>query len=1264
MQCPNINHPEFKALAAKHGETLAYYEWAVENNNGEEESSPLNMTPYHQIKSESFAEFHSTKDGFFATNVAKDISEDGDGKYIGAGIEGLSITNHIIPIIQTRPYSSTDTPGDRAAEKAWRGRDPNDLLSFPDLTIGAISKERYVQLINQKFETGRAKGEILHLSIHEYLTKDPEVRKQIYALMKNAEILSSEVDWLDNKAIRAMLDKTGTDYNSSKGTDKVYSEKIIGTPILNWYGTVDLFVDHGDHIYSIHDLKTGLRFNRVFEDSFFKYGRTSTADIFDTARNRAKLQIMLYAFITKINNPKARFRNLDILYIRNQWSIADHDPYKAVNVPAFLEIIQNTLKYEHAEDYARLQKEVPHFAQLFDAGAYVSFSNADFDSNHPKVSSSDRIAHKMRELQSAIMYDSIVKDIHTKVPPDIGAMRKNIAKLMEEIIELKKDPAVNMAITDVNMGWMDAYLGSQSYSTNPYVQLYYKELSKSKQLARDNNHRVTRQFDILLAKLIKSKGLVSVSRFIGGVNREKLFAFAFKTDAAVQSKHRLIHDDDAEFKNLTPIEKEFLNFINTHIAAVFEKNYMHLLDPNAKDPVANKVVTIRKWRGQEMHVTNLDLHNKLYSVKHKDARSDQFTFYKGFFPKFAPQIDDIIRLHGGFFTKPMLDFIYNRYTTTYFENEFEQWDNEDEAIPMKYLGSQDIDNNENYTLNLEQAFKSFIKHHIYKNHLDEVYTMGQAMRIYLDNQISDLSSSVNADKDQVQHVKRLNEFFEKSVDLHLLGRKQRSFTLSSRKSGRIKDKRFQEFNWVKFLRSLKTFFAGPTMWLKPLSGIPNFVFASLVTIKEGIKTSLGLSTSNAKFGLSEMMFGFKEAFKLIFWDGASNNAYRNNKTYILMEKFGYLPDNHDWYTSNNEMLTARNQLFTSRTMMMFHSMPEEVIATALFVAQMKAMKFTKQDGTESNMWDSYEQKDTTLDDGTKHTVVEWTGGKRGVRNISNDPTTPKYEDVEGMTIEELNAIKFLYEKIHGGYRGDEKVIAEYYVMGELYLQMKKYMPAILKNVWASKGIRQTQGNFIEEVDENGTKIMKWTPQVIEGRFKVIMGLMLNFIGYKQETTEGGKGNKIAKLLGFQFDSTQSWDKLSPAQKEDIHDFILTFSMFFLMYIGYMKLWDRGDDDTLKKLYKRVQDDFASNVNPLELIKNIKNAGIPTAINRSYQLLEGTAELALSMMSFAAGYDDAALTKEGNFRGSANVKRNLHITAPFYDWTTKMENMELYQEYLK
>ena len=476
----------------------------------------------------------------------------------------------------------------------------------------------------------------------------------------------------------------------------------------------------------------------------------------------------------------------------------------------------------------------------------------------------------------------------------------------------------------------------------------------------------------------------------------------------------------------------------------------------------------------------------------------------------------------------------------------------------------------------------------------------------------------------------------------------------------LTENNYTQFNFAKFLRSLKNFFSGPTMWLKPLTGLPNFVFASLINLKEAIKNSAGLGGINSNFGIGDLAYGFKEAIAMQV-QSASAGALRKNKAYLLMEKFGYLPDSYDWFTAPNQLLTARNKLFTSKTMMMFHSVPEEVVATAVFIAQLRAMKYTV-NGVTKSMWEGYgEPKKRVLSDGTEYYEVEWNGDVRGKRNISNIADAPEYEDITGLTIEEINAIKFLYEKMHGGYRADERIAAEYYVAGELIFQLKKYMPSILKNIWASKGIRDTQGRFTTEIDANGVEVLKWTPDVIEGRYRILFGMLFNMLSNKKKK-EGDKGNRILSALGLQFDSAYSWEQLSDAQKSDLKDFMLTASMWALLLVGYFNLWDRDDEDTLAKIYKRITDDFAGNVSPLEITKNVTNMIQPISARKSYKLLESSVELFWSGLTY--NFTDDAVTTQGNLRGWSEFQRNIHFLSAYHDLMRGIKESDALSEYYK
>lgn len=250
--------------------------------------------------------------------------------------------------------------------------------------------------------------------------------------------------------VARILRKTGTNYFDDNPTDKLYTERTFSSSILKWAGTADLFIDHGDNVYSLYDIKTG-KLGDDWEQSFLKYGRTSTEDIFDNARNRAKLQLMLYAFIIKTQNPNARFRNLELLHIRNQWAVDENDAKKNVNVKAFLEVIEGVLKHEKPKLYQALQA-LPHFKQLFDPTHYVTANKTDFESIHPNADPAMILRLKMLELQSLIMYDQ-----HIALKDDEGTAerKKKISELIAEVMKLRSTSDMSYASWNTDMGWMD-----------------------------------------------------------------------------------------------------------------------------------------------------------------------------------------------------------------------------------------------------------------------------------------------------------------------------------------------------------------------------------------------------------------------------------------------------------------------------------------------------------------------------------------------------------------------------------------------------------------------------------------------------------------------------------------------------------------------------------------------------------------------------------------------------------------------------------------
>jgi len=103
-----------------------------------------------------------------------------------------------------------------------------------------------------------------------------------------------------------------------------------------------------------------------------------------------------------------------------------------------------------------------------------------------------------------------------------------------------------------------------------------------------------------------------------------------------------------------------------------------------------------------------------------------------------------------------------------------------------------------------------------------------------------------------------------------------------------------------------------------------------------------------------------------------------------------------------------------------------------------------------------------------------------------------------------------------------------------------------------------------------------------------------------------------------------------------------------MLAGYHKMWDADDEDTFKKAFGRIQNDFAGYVNPLEIMKNTINLAQPVAGRKALKLAQSSTELLWSGIMYSSGATDEALTKQGNLRGWTEFQRNIHFLSAWHD----------------
>jgi len=299
------------------------------------------------------------------------------------------------------------------------------------------------------------------------------------------------------------------------------------------------------------------------------------------------------------------------------------------------------------------------------------------------------------------------------------------------------------------------------------------------------------------------------------------------------------------------------------------------------------------------------------------------------------------------------------------------------------------------------------------------------------------------------------------------------------------------------------------------------------------------------------------------------------------------------------------------------------------------------------VWDHYKEVDKTTSYGDKYKAIEWDGAVRGTVVVSSNATQVQTAELTSLSIDEINNMKFLYEKMHGGYRADERTIAEYYIFGELALQLKRFLPSMLKNAFASKGFRATEGEY-KEIEVNGQKVKQWTPDVVEGRYRMFAGQALNAIGMLPKKGIGGK--QFAEFFEDYGEQGQnySWDNLSPTQTRDLIDFYVTFLSFGVMLIGGSVMWDADDEDPFKKLYERIMNDFAAITNPIELLNQMTNLLYqPVAPTKWKKLIGAFGTTSWYAMAYALG-DEEAVTNMGNIRGYKELQRHIPIVSSLRD----------------
>jgi hypothetical protein len=311
-------------------------------------------------------------------------------------------------------------------------------------------------------------------------------------------------------------------------------------------------------------------------------------------------------------------------------------------------------------------------------------------------------------------------------------------------------------------------------------------------------------------------------------------------------------------------------------------------------------------------------------------------------------------------------------------------------------------------------------------------------------------------------------------------------------------------------------------------------------------------------------------------------------------------------------------------------MPEELNAMIIMGAQMHNMKL--KDG--SSLWDHY--KVVTNEQGIS--TVEWDGTVRGIIK-----TKEGSKELTELDARETRKLKRVYQEMHGGYRREERTAMEAYIFGEVLLQFRKYVPALLKSILGSKRTDASIGKYVFNGDPNSQQdYIEWMSRVNEGRWRILLKHLVASLGH-------------GKLNEYRFNN------MDDNSKKMLIDTYITFSTFaVLLAASALFFGDADDDDSFKKYVDVIIQNYSQTVNPMDIGRNFITG--PASWKKSYEAVQAYRVFSWNSLLFLTG-DEDALTQDGVIKGWINTKRSLPYFSSVYSFQRFFENAESLEEVL-
>ena len=1217
--CPNKNSEEWRYLVRLAGEETAYKIFIA---NGDKVPS---MGDSARIFSHMNAENYLKKESDLSDRILRDSKliddpENSTNNTYRKGAKSFQrLTSDFIPkFFNRKPIDQGETFGERKAKQVWEkwGHDPNKVL---EIDGEDTTRQEYAEKWDKLAETARAKGTIIHGIFQMLFETDPakrnDIGQKIQQIGEKAGIHNpfETFSWLlktdkdgNYTTARSILNISGINVLENidnKYKDKVHAEVKVVNEDMGIGTAIDTLVEHHDGYFSIVEWKTGKSFASRLYNRILKYG-DQRIDILDNPREHAKLQAMLQAVILKANNPEIKFRHLRTHWVPNEFQAKLDDPYKDVEVRSYLKMIEQFLRNEMPDAYKEMSRKSP---DLFKPEEYGAPSLRIVDQLSVTKDDTDTfLRKKFEELTHLRNHNPNNKNDHA-----IKVLTSEIADLVKDSntnITLNGDGILNATEADA-LGIYKKLFGHTGSIKSPIVQLWAKFFKSRKRQVQEEVRDINNRFKALVEPIRQEyleggKNVIDrvSGRRINLINHDNFYNFMWKG-------HRFVTKNDAEYHALDKKRQKLIDFVNDTIYGELSKTM-------------NKTAYVTLG-GKE--ISFLDIY--------RQGSRAGFELFEGFAPKVPAADTEILRRHKS--PKKYFKYMMDSYKQN-LKNVVHDESRESHGLDIKYLGNPDIEASENYSRNVEVILDVFVRGLKDKQHLDDVFHFAHGLRDVL---------AMKKGKDGNMLFSDTIDFIENRIVSDVMGK---------RKTQKWSQKEFRigsgtPISIDALVRQAKHKVGWTIMWMKPISGTANGLFTGMVNFKEGLVGTIaekfhGIEGTAVDFTVKDLANAHKDWLEM--QKDSALGKIRENKTWLMARHLKYLPDNFDFANRTDEYSTKSNPILEESSFYAAHTIWEEWISELLMVSMMRRMKL--KDGR--SIWDAYEVQDVTTEEGATYKDVVWKGGVRGVvRTKVGDRY--EYQNLEGLTWHEIEHMKRIYERIHGAYRKEERTSIEVYSMGEAIMQYKKYMPSILNNLFDSTKDETYLGDWKkvgqQEVRGKNEDVYEWMARKSEGRARTFYKFLIATSGmnklWSPETAEKYQGYK--------------WSELSNEQKKGIINMYTTGAMYMILMSAYFYTFrDTDDEDSYKRLSRRIIDNFSQQYNPIDLLRTLRNP--PPIFAKGFNTVHGTGQLMFASAMYLAGDREAggkALTQEGNLRGWKPMQKNIPVLSSRHDIVNFLDN---------